>query len=532
MESFLKQKRRDFLKFLVTGTTSVILGGCASVGPDFKTPKSSKIPKKWRDKRYKKDPHLANWWHIYKDKNLNRLVQLAYRQNLDLQSAGLRILQARAALGISEGMAFPQLQQVSGSVTLNDSNKGQRRNISTMGFDLGWELDLWGKYARGTESASANLMASIASYNDILIRIISETARNYIAYRTAQERIAYAKRNIAIQEYVVKVTKIQFNSGNVSELDMRQALTQLHSTKGALYSIKLSQIKARNALATLLGLRADEVQKYLPGSYHDTLNSYIVKKKGMIQLKENNSNIFRYSIIPTAHFEPHCKIDAELITRRPDVRFAEYQAHARSAQIGMAEADLYPSFTLLGSIGYINPDPIFVSSKISVVAGPSFSWNILQYGRIKNNIRLKDAQFEESLVKYNKAVLSAVNDIYFALDNYRYTLKQLKESEAAVKSSVRSFNISIRQYNDGLVGYQRLLSSIESLTRYQDQYARLRGELATQVALLYKALGGGWEIAQGKSYLSKETINNLKARGYWSKILAKERAVIPKGWSR
>ena len=525
-------RRRSFLKLSVIGSASMVLSGCTAVGPDYIRPTSDKIPKKWRKNRHKRDPHLAKWWHIYRDKTLNRLVQLAWRQNLDLHSAGLRILQARATLGISEGMAFPQVQKLSGSVTLNDSDKGRRQDIATAGFDLGWELDLWGKYARGTESASANLMASIASYNDILVRVISETARNYIAYRTAQERIAYAKRNIAIQEYVVKVTKIQFNSGNVSELDMRQALTQLHSTRGALYSLKLSQIKAQNALALLLGLTPDEVKKYLPGGYRDTLNRYITKKRGMIQLKESNGKIFGVSVIPSAHFNPHPKIDAQLITRRPDVRVAEYQVHARSAEIGVAEAELYPSFTLLGSIGYINPDPLYSSSKISVVAGPSFSWNILQYGRIKNSIRLKDAQFEESIVKYNKAVLSAVSDVSYALQSYRYTLDQLKESKEAIKSSVRAFNISIRQYNDGLVGYQRLLNSIESLTRYQDQYARLKGELATQIALLYKALGGGWEIAQGSSYLSKDSIENLKKRSYWSKILAKEGAVIPKGWNR
>ena len=296
--------------------------------------------------------------------------------------------------------------------------------------------------------------------------------------------------------------------------------------------MKLSQIKAQNALALLLGLTPDEVKKYLPGGYRDTLNRYITKKRGMIQLKESNGKIFGVSVIPSAHINPRPKIDAQLITRRPDVRVAEYQVHARSAEIGVAEAELYPSFTLLGSIGYINPDPLYSSSKISVVAGPSFSWNILQYGRIKNSIRLKDAQFEESIVKYNKAVLSAVSDVSYALQSYRYTLDQLKESKEAIKSSVRAFNISIRQYNDGLVGYQRLLNSIESLTRYQDQYARLKGELATQIALLYKALGGGWEIAQGSSYLSKDSIENLKKRGYWSKILAKEGAVIPKGWNR
>jgi len=524
------KSRRDFLRWSLIGGSGMLLGGCAAVGPDFHGPGRPKLPAEWERQRHVKDPHLADWWRIYGDRNLDRLVRLTWRQNLDLQSAGLRILQARAALGISRGMAFPQVQRLSGSVTVNDSDRTPSRNISNAGFDLGWELDLWGKYARGTEAAQANLMASLASYNDILVTVIAEVARNYIAYRTAQERLAYARRNIAIQEYVVKVTRIQFNSGNVSELDMQQAKSQLHSTRGAVYDLKLSKIRARNALAMLLGLTPEAVERYLPGEYRDRLGRYVDREKGTLQLKESDRDLFGLSLIPHPRFDPRRPIDAELITRRPDVRLAEYRAHARSAEIGMAEADLYPSFSLLGSITYVNPDPLFSLSKISVVAGPSFSWNILQYGRIRNNIRLKDAQFEESLVRYNQAVLRAVHEVSYALDSYRYTLDQLKESEAAVRASARAFNISMKQYNDGLVSYQRLLNSIEKLTRYQDQYARLQGALATQVALLYKALGGGWQIARGGRYLSAETVRRLKERGKWGKMLEKKQVRLPKGW--
>ncbi len=525
------KSRRRFLRWGLVGGAGALLGGCAAVGPDFSGPGRVKLPAGWERNRRKKDPQLAHWWKIYGDRNLDRLVQMAWRQNLDLKSAGLRILQARAALGISEGMAFPQIQQISGSATVSDDNRAAHSvRSSNLGFDLGWELDLWGKYARGTESAEANLYAALASYNDILVTVIAEVARNYIAYRTAQERIAYARRNIAIQEYVVKVTRIQFNSGNVSELDMRQAQTQLHSTRGAVYELQLSRIRARNALAMLLGLNPSEVERFLPGKYRDSLGRYVHRDKGTLQLKEASADLFGVSLIPHPRFDPRRPIDAELITRRPDVKVAEYQAHARSAQIGVAEAALYPSFSLFGNISYGNTN--LSLSKIGVVAGPSFSWNILQYGRIRNNVRLQDAIFEESLVRYNKTVLNAVHEVSYALDNYRYTLDQLKESEAAIQSSVRAFNISMKQYNDGLVSYQRLLNSIEKLTRYQDQYARLKGALATQVALLYKALGGGWEIARGGRYLSRETVQHLKERSDWGRMLEEEQVRLPKEWRR
>jgi outer membrane protein TolC len=523
-------RRRFVTRTLAGGALLLGLGGCAAVGPDFSGPGRVRLPEKWRRNRSAKDPRLASWWSIYRDRNLDRLVSLAWKQNLDLKAAGLRILQARAALGIAEGMAFPQVQRVSGSATVGDADRGAPsvRSLSTA-FDLGWELDLWGRYARGAESAEATLYAAVASYNDILVTVIAEVARNYIAYRTAQERIAYARRNIAIQEYVVKVTEIQFNSGNVSELDMQQARTQLHSTRSAVYDLKLSRVRARNALAMLLGLNPTEVERYLGRrEYRDRFEGYVRKEKGTIQIKEGGKTALGVSLIPTPRFDPRRPIDAELITRRPDVKAAEYAAHARSAEIGIAAADLYPSFSLLGNITYADTS----LSKLSVVAGPSFAWNIFQYGRIRNKIRLKDAAFEESLVQYNKRVLTAVHEVSYALDNYRYTLDQLKESEAAVEASVRAFNISMRQYNDGLVSYQRLLNSVEKLTRFQDQHARLKGALATQVALLYKALGGGWQISRGGRYLSEETVRRMKERSDWGRMLEGDAVRLPKGWER
>ena len=527
----MKNRRQFLIHAGVGGAALLGLAGCSAVGPDFNGPGRVHLPKGWQKARKHKDPRLASWWKIYGDRNLNRLVQKAWRQNLDLKAAGLRILQARAALGISEGAAFPQRQQISGSALRHggDLNPLIGRSQAGMQFDLGWELDLWGKYARGVESAEASLFASIASYDDILVSVIAEVARNYIAYRTAQERIAYARRNIAIQEYVSKVTEIQYNSGNVSELDMQQARTQLHSTRAAVYSVQLNQIKARNALAMLLGLNPTEVEQYLGKREHrDRFDSYVHREKGTIQIKESKKDLLGISLIPRARFDPRRPIDAELITRRPDVQVAEYRAHALSAQIGVATAALYPSFSLLGSISYTNTS--LSLSKIGVVAGPSFAWNIFQYGRIRNQIRRIDAQFEESLVTYNKKVLSAVHELSYALDNYRLTLDQLRENEAAVKASVRAFNISIRQYNDGLVSYQRLLNSVEKLTRYQDQYARLQGELATQVALLYKAMGGGWQISRGGRYLSEETVRHLKERTDWGRMLEKEKVLLPEGW--
>jgi outer membrane protein TolC len=522
--------RIDLRKVALGASLSLLLGGCAAVGPDFNGPPKAPILSAM-SRKSAKDPHLASWWKIYRDPVLDRLVRLAWRQNLDLQAAGLRIMEARAALGVAEGMDFPQMQKLSGSSMVSNGTEGQPRSRSeTMRFDMGWELDLWGKYARMDEAARSGLFAAVYSYNDLLVSVIAEVARSYIAYRTAQERIAYAERNIAIEEYVLKVTKIRFNAGNVSELDMQQAKTQLHSTKAMLYELELSKIRARNALAMLLGIAPDRVERYLGGrKAHDDLGEYLTRGKETLQINEAARSLHDIGLIPMPRFDPRRPIDAELITRRPDVKMAEYLAHQRSAEIGMATADLYPSFSLLGTIGY-NLNPLFYARNISVVAGPSFAWNILQYGRIRNNIRLKDARFEESLVAYNKTVLKAFHEISYALDSYRYTRKELQENRKAVEASVRAFNLSMKQYRNGLVSYQRLLNSVEKLTRYQDQYARLKGAMATEVAALYKALGGGWQLARGGRYLSETTVKQMKERTDWGRMLESAQVRLPKDW--
>ncbi len=523
-------------KLGLSALTILMLSGCAKLGPDFMGVGNPPIPEKWKQDGKRNDRAIAQWWKTFNDPTLNILVQKTYAQNLDIKSAGLRIAQARAILGISEGLTFPQAQSISGSAS---SSRTKAADIATAGvnFDIGWELDIWGKYARGIESSEANLYASIASYNDIMVSVIAEVARNYINYRTAEERLAYARRNVTIQERVFKITEVQFNSGNVSELDMQQSRTQLYNTRSIIPAIEFGKIQSLNAIALLLGTQADEVKKILsPGSKEkaDSADKYMEEEKdGTIQIKEHTRDLLNVAMIPQARLNPHNKIDAQLLTRRPDIKMAEYRARSNNAITGAKTAELYPSFSLFGNIGYNANNStgswITGSNAIGVTAGPSFSWNILQYGRIKNQIRLQDAIFEESLVNYNKEVLSAVNEVSNAINGYILTQKQLKENEQAVDATIRSFNISVVQYNDGLIGYQRLQFSIEKLTTNQDQYARIKGDHSIQVILLYKALGGGWQISKGKSYLSADTAAKMKKRVDWDRYLDPDMTKLPEG---
>jgi len=492
------------MKKIYTSLLSLLLfSGCSVVGPDYEKPVADKLPKEWK-KKSKSDASSKEWWRAFHDPTLNHLVDKAYAQNLDLRAAGLRILQARAALGIADALRYPQSQALSGNLAAirQGSNNFASAGIN---FDVGWEMDIWGKYARTIESTEATLYATIASYDEILISIIAEVARNYINYTTAQERIAFAKRNIEIQEQVTKMTEIQFNAGNVSELDMQQSRTQLYATMSILPTLKLTQVKSRNAIAILLGMLPEEVDTILQTQ----------------QKKETTESI------PNISLADDFTIDASLIARRPDLQVAELLAHAQSAKIGAAEAELYPHFTLFGTIGLSSNNAgsswITAGDAVGVSAGPAFRWNIFQYGRIKNSIRIEDAKFQESLTSYNKKLLQAVSEVSNALNGYKLTKKQLELNAEAIKATKRAYSLSVTQYENGLVTYQRLLSTVESLTRNEDAYAQIKGNIAIQVISLYKALGGSFKI-QKKSYLHREDSEALQKRGVdWGEYLTEER---------
>ncbi|WP_353662012.1 TolC family protein [Hydrogenimonas sp. SS33] len=529
--------------FLTWLAALLMLQGCTKLGPDFHGITPPPVSKSLQNDRNVSEAELADWWRIYHDETLDRLVDKALSQSLDLQIAGLRILQARATLGIATGLRYPQAQTLSGNAM--SSYHKYHIDSASLSFDLAWEADLWGKYARGIESARASLMAQVASYRAAAVSLLAEVARNYIDYRTTEERIAYAERNVAIQERVTRMTEVQYKAGNVSELDMQQSRTQLYNTRASLPALRLAEIRIVNALAVLLGTTPEEVRTILKP--HDKrllrqINAAIAtNSRGIIQLTQKQKNLLALRYIPQPQFDPERIVDASLLTRRPDIRAAEYLAHAKAAQIGIAEAALYPSFRLLGSIGYSasDPNPVLpfltgwgsLHDNITVAAGPGFSWNIFQYGRLKNDVRLKDAAFEESLVRYSKQVLAAATEVSNALNAYRLTQAQLQERKKALKATVRAFNISVTQYHDGLVSYQRLLSTVEKLTLAQDAYARTKGELAVDAALLYKALGGGWQATDGRSFLSQKSRERMRQRGVdWEHGLDENATRIPEGW--
>lgn len=479
--------------------------GCTMLGPDFTAPEQE-LPDNWsEDASFQKVSEKENveWWKQFNDPTLDRLIETAYEQNLSLRTAGLRILESRAQLGLVKGNIYPQSQSLNGDImTIGSTGPAANRyyNAASIGFDVGWEIDFWGKFSRSIESADASLFASIANYDDVLVSLTAEVARSYTSIRTLEERIRLAKKNSELQRDGLQLVTHQFEAGTVTELDVQQAKTLLNTTLATIPSLQSRLQQTRNGLATLLGIFPEDLSEFLRGT----------------------------GVIPTATPELAVGIPADLLRRRPDIRKAEMQTAAQSAQVGVALTELYPSFTLFGSLGWSANDigdsslgDIFDSNSFTYSFGPAFKWNILNYGRIKNQVRIQDARLEQLITSYQNIVLNAAREVEDSMTALVYAQKEAEYIRLGVTSSERSVALSMLQYEEGFADYQRVLDSTRALTQKQDQYAQLQGQLATDFISMYKALGGGWQIRSGKAFVPQDVKEKMENRTDWGNLLQK-----------
>jgi len=499
------------------------LSACA-VGPKFTKPET-KPSETWSTKS---DPQISTesavnpaWWQVFSDPALNRLVELAYQQNLPLQVAGLRIVEARAQLGIATGSQYPQLQVVFGqaeAVGLSNNTANSPLTLAgslppgtslsfnrnyfnyQIGFDAVWELDFWGKYRRGVEAETASLLATVGDYYYSLVTLTAEVARTYVVIRTFEVLVELAQENIRNQEQGLQIAQSRFRHGATSELDVTQATTLLESTRSTVPQLQIGLEQARNALSTLLGQPTGTVEALLAGP------------------KE----------IPKAPAKVVVGVPIEMLRRRPDIRSAELTAAAQCARIGVAKAELYPSLTLFGSFGVQASDKgasanPFSADALYYTVGPRISWPFFNYGRIENGVRVQDARFEQLLVNYRNAVLKAAQEVEDAMIGFLNDERAVAFQQGAVKAAQRSVEIALVQYREGAVDYQRVLDAQRSLLQEQNSLAQTSSGVATNLVALYKALGGGWELRQGQQFIPEPMQNEMKDRTNWGDMLSQPR---------
>lgn len=456
------------------------LHNCFKVGPNYQQPTAPVSPA-WidsADPRVHGDPaDLHAWWTAFQDPILNSLIETAYRDNLDVKTAATRILQARARRNIEAGNLFPQSQTaVAGYAHAQVSqNLGLPFptivNLWGTGFNASWELDFWGRLRRTVESANANFDASLADYDNALVILLAEVATHYVQLRTFEQRLVFARKNAEIQQGVLKIAEARFEKGITTELDVQQARANLAQTEAIIPPLRAGAREANNQLCILLGVPPRRLAECLgPAS------------------------------IPNAPSEVVVGVPAELLRRRPDIQQAERQVAAQSALIGVAEADLYPRFVLFGFIGYTadNFNKLFDASSFTSLVAPIFQWNILNYGRLSNNIRLQKAHFEELVLQYQQTVLRAQREAENALVNFLESQEQVRSLAASVTAYERSVELVVAQYRAGTVDFNRVFTTQAALVTEQDQLTAARGSIAMNLIALYRSLGGGWEIRVGK----------------------------------
>lgn len=463
------------------------LFGCAAVGPDYVMMESD-VPAAWHTElgqgvstETPDSQELADWWLKLEDPILTGLVEEAVSNNLDLQQAVAKVREARARRGISQAGQFPALD-ASGSASRSqgseNSGGGTTRSSYAVGFDAGWEVDIFGGVRRAVEAAEADLDASREELRDVLVTLAAEVALNYLDTRTLQTRLAVAEGNLVLQQQTFGLTESRCQAGLSNELVLQQARYNLENTRAQIPALRSSLEEAKNRLAVLSGRT--------PGGVHELL-------------AERRP-------IPVVPPTVAVGVPAETLRQRPDIRRAERNLAAQTARIGVATADLYPKFRLAGSIGLesLKSADLFESASETWGIGPSVSWNVFDAGAVRQNIEVQSAIQEQYLLAYEAAVLGALEEVENALVVYGQEQLRREHLLAAVDAASQAEVLSRNQYDTGLVDFTTVLEAQRSLLSFEDQLAVSDGTVTSNLIRLYKALGGGWISSAAPQFSEKD----------------------------
>lgn len=492
---------------------AALLASCV-VGPDYATP-GAKVSEKWLPNPAAADRTYGAaetfWWRSFADPVLDRLIETACSNNLSLQIAGVRVLEARARLNKSVGSLFPQQQAVSAQAGYSRLNNGLVSRIPGVDpdyqtaqvlFGATWEPDFWGKYRRGIESDRASFLGSLAAYDDALVTLIADVGSTYVNLRTLEERARVAARNAERQRESLRIAAAQFKAGATNERDVQQATAQLAQTEAQIPLLEEAMSQARAALALLLGETPDRIGGVIEGP----------------------------GPIPVAPADIAAGIPRDLLRRRPDVRSAGLAAASKSALIGVAKAGLYPSFSLSGEFGVSGNNQggnslgdMFTWESRTVNAGAGFLFPIFNYGRLVNQVRVQDAQFQQAVLNYQQTVLKAQQEVESALATFEAQRRAVRLLEGAAAAARRSTELTMIQYKAGQADYTTVLTAEQAQLAAEDALAGAQGSVALGAVSVYRALGGGWQVREGRDVVSEQVKAEMARRTDWGRLLEPSR---------
>jgi NodT family efflux transporter outer membrane factor (OMF) lipoprotein len=471
-----KQCRNAFI-----GLIGAALSACAAVGPDYIEPELS-VPDAWHMRIVQQvqqgpDATLQTWWTVFDDPVLNELIDRARLGNLDLRTAASRVAAARSGLAITRGERLPTVDGTGQTSRTRQSDDGwlaqvapnegfDAQNLYELGLDASWEIDLFGRVRRSIESSQAQYESTVETERDVMVTLFAEVAMTYIEVREMQRRVEYATQNISVQRDALGLAQERYDTGLSSQLDVVQAKATLGMTEAALPDFETAKNQALFRLAVLLGQDAGSLQ----GEF--AVPAAIPSPVGRITLG----------------------LPVDLVRQRPDVRAAERRLAAQTAQIGVATAALYPSFTLSGFIGLQtrSVNDLFSSNSEMWGASLPFSWNLFDGGRVRSNIELQKELTETRLLEYRQAVLEALAEVESALVAYNNEQEKLAALRRATAATVEGVRLAMLQYDTGLTDYNNVMTMQRDLFQLQDQLAASEAQLDFELIALYKAVGGGW----------------------------------------
>lgn len=452
----------------------MVLSACTQ-GLDYQRPETTvplvyKTDAPWKDAEPSAAEDKGAWWEVYEDPVLNGLEEQAAEANQNLQAAFARVQQVRARQRISEADRFPEVN-LNGSVTRQRTagdfsyfGQGGTSDIIRLPFELGYEVDLWGRTKRSIEAALAETEGAVADYQAALLSLQAEVARNYFDLRALDNEIALLERVQVLLQEALDLVNSQYKNGKVSQLAVAQAETELTNTKAEAVGLQKQRSELVNAIAVLIG--------------------------------EPASN-FMLVAVPQELQPPTVApgLPSSLLERRPDIAAAERQMAASSARIGVAETAFFPSISLTGSAGYASTeiDSLFDWDNRTWGFGPALYLPIFDAGRNSANLERSKLAYEEAIALYRQQVLQAFQEVEDGLQGLELLDRQGDFLQQAMTTARQAWQLSDKRYRAGYVSYLEVIDTQRTAIQVARTLARVRGQQMTTSVLLIKSLGGGWQ---------------------------------------
>ncbi len=474
--------RRARRRRLVCLCAAALLAPGCTVGPDYDAPEAD-APAEWaaigaEGVTGSEAPDPA-WWSRLADETLETLIERAVAQNLSLEIALARVREARALAGAARGRLAPSLSSAASYNRLRLSENfpvledfietdriDRDQDLFSAGFDAGWEIDVFGGTRRAVEAAEAAVDVRRAERRDVLLSVVAETARSYFELRSAQRQLATLHAQEDLQRRILELTKDRVAAGLATGIDVAREAAALELLRGAVPERRAAAVAAVMRLAVLTAQDGADLWRRLDQA---------------ADLPEPPA------IVPVG-------LPGELLRRRPDVRAAERAAQVASARIGVAVAELYPSFFLTGAAGLQSSDfaSLFSAESLAWSIGPSVRWPIFRGGSLRARVDAAEARHARAILAHQRAVQGAIADAEAALTRYaqaRITHDRLRDASTAVRESAR---LAQRAHRNGLSDLEPALRAQRRLAEIEQQTAEARAAVLVALASLSKALGGGW----------------------------------------